>query len=125
MNAGSRATERAASRLAQQVAHSVENLRPRAVQPIHDISISGITSTGTTWTLPFARRLHRQPGRRAGPPHNLIRPLAALEFQRAKDITVTGDTFTHLGGVGVAFADGTQESSITRNTITDTGGPGD
>jgi len=137
-------------RLAQQVVYSVQNLRPgrhtvtltnasgnllvdafavtpQAVRPVHDISISGITFTGTTWTLPsHVGYIDNQAGVQwaVQAPHNPIRPPAALEFHRAKDITVTGDTFTHLGGVGVAFADGTQDSSITRNVITDTSAGG-
>jgi hypothetical protein len=137
-------------RLAQQVIYSVSGLRPgrhtvtltnaggnllvdafavtpQAVRPIHDISISGITFTGTTWTLPsHVGYIDNQAGVQwaVQAPHNPLRPPAALEFHRAKDITVSGDTFTHLGGVGVAFADGTQSSSITRNTITDTSAGG-
>lgn len=137
-------------RLAQQVVYSVQNLRPgrhtvtltnasgnllvdafavtpQAVKPVHDVSISGLTFTGTTWTLPsHVGYIDNQAGVQwaAQAPHAPIRPPAALEFHRGKNITVTGDTFTHLGGVGVAFADGTQNSSITRNTITDTSAGG-
>ena len=137
-------------RLAQQVVYSVQNLRPgrhtvtltngsgsllidafavtpQAVRPVHDVSISGITFTGTTWTLPSdVGYIDNQAGVQwaVQAPHSPIRPPAALEFHRGNNITVTGDTFTHLGGVGVAFADGTQNSAITRNVITDTSAGG-
>lgn len=137
-------------RLAQQVVYSVQNLKPgrhtvtltngsgnllvdafavtpQAVKPVHDISIAGLTFTGTTWTLPsHVGYIDNQAGVQwaVQAPHAPIRPPAALQFHRGKNITVAGDTFTHLGGVGVAFADGTQNSSITRNVITDTSAGG-
>jgi hypothetical protein len=137
-------------RLAQQVVYSVQNLRPgrhtvtltngpgnllidafavtpQAVRPVHDVSITGLTFTGTTWTLPsHVGYIDNQAGVQwaAQTPHAPIRPPAALEVSRGKGITVTGDTFTHLGDVGVAFTDGTQDSSITRNVIADTSAGG-
>ncbi|MEV6607648.1 hypothetical protein [Kutzneria sp. NPDC051319] len=137
-------------RLAQQVLYSARNLHPgrhtvtltnagpnllvdafavtpQAVRPVHDVSVSGLTFTGTTWTLPsHVGYIDNQAGVQwaVKAPHAPLRPPAALEFHRGKNISVTGNTFTHLGDVGVAFTDGTQDSSITRNLITDTSAGG-
>jgi hypothetical protein len=137
-------------RLAQQVVYSSQNLRPgrhtvtltstgpnllidafavtpRQIRPVHDVEITGLTLTGTTWTLPsHVGYIDNQAGVQwaVNAPHAPLRPPAALEFHRGKHITVTGNTFTHLGDVGVAFTDGTQDSAITRNTIDDTSAGG-
>lgn len=144
-------TEKGPVRLAQQVVYSVKDLpqgthtvtltskssafflvdafvvTPDVVRPIQDLTFSGITFTGTTWTLPSRDGyVDNQAGVQwaAAAPHAPIRPPAALEIHRGRNITVTGNVFRQLGGAGVAFADGTQNSRITRNTITDTSAGG-
>ncbi|MFC0542988.1 right-handed parallel beta-helix repeat-containing protein [Kutzneria chonburiensis] len=137
-------------RLAQQVVYSTQNLRsgrhtvtltnagpnllidaftvtPHQVRPVHDVTITGLTFTGTTWTLPsHVGYIDNQAGVQwaVKAPHAPLRPPAALEIHRGNNITVSGNTFDHLGDVGIAFTDGTQNSAITRNTITDTSAGG-
>jgi hypothetical protein len=137
-------------RLAQQVVYSTQNLRPgrhtvtltnagpnllvdafavtpQQVRPVHDITITGLTFTGTTWTLPsHVGYIDNQAGVQwaAKAPHAPLRPPAALEVRRGNNITVSGNTFDHIGDVGIAFTDGTQNSAITRNTIADTSAGG-
>ncbi|HKN53964.1 MAG TPA: right-handed parallel beta-helix repeat-containing protein, partial [Amycolatopsis sp.] len=100
---------------------------PDRIRPVHDLSFHGVTFTGTTWTLPsHDGYVDNQAGVQwaAQAPHAPIRPTAALEIHRGKHIDVTGNVFTHLGGVGLALADGTQDAAITRNDISDTSAGG-
>jgi hypothetical protein len=57
-------------------------------------------------------------------PHAPIRATAALEVHRGHKITVSNSTFSHLGGVGLAYADGTQNSTADHNRVTDVAGVG-
>ncbi|MCR6483614.1 hypothetical protein M8542_12380 [Amycolatopsis sp. OK19-0408] len=95
---------------------------PEAVRPVRDLSFTGLTFTGTTWTLPSRDGyVDNQAGVQwaAAAPHAPIRPPAALEIHRGRDVSVGGSTFRQLGGAGLAFADGTQSSRVTRSRFED------
>ncbi|WIX99194.1 right-handed parallel beta-helix repeat-containing protein [Amycolatopsis mongoliensis] len=140
-------TEAGDVRLAQQVVHSLKDLpkgrhtvtltsasdrpflvdafvvTPDVVAPVRDLSFSGLTFTGTTWTLPSRDGyVDNQAGVQwaAAAPHAPIRPPAALEIHRGRGISVSGNTFRGLGGAGLALADGTQDARVTRNRFADT-----
>ncbi|WP_158226815.1 right-handed parallel beta-helix repeat-containing protein [Amycolatopsis vastitatis] len=144
-------TEAGDVRLAQQVVYEVKDLpkgrhtvtltsrtdrtflvdafvvTPDVVRPAHDLTFSGLTFTGTTWTLPSRDGyVDNQAGVQwaAAAPHAPIRPPAALEIRRGRGITVDGSTFRQLGGAGIALEDGTQDARITHTTITDTSAGG-
>jgi hypothetical protein len=139
-------TQRGTTRLAQQVVYSVKGLSkgphtvkltststsfflvdafvvvPDVEAPVHDLAFRGLTFTGTTWLLPSTDGyVDNQSGIQwaKNAPHAPLRPAAAVEVHRGRGVTLSGNTFTHLGGDGLAFADGTQDSVIERNTVND------
>jgi hypothetical protein len=140
------------TRLAQQVIYSVQGLTqgthtvkiaktggswltvngfvatPNPITPVSHISFTGITFTGTTWTTPQTTGyLDNQAGvlwnTATAPTTPTIVP-AAVTVSRGQAITFSGDVFDHLGATAVHLADGTQNSTITASTITDTAGGG-
>jgi hypothetical protein len=140
------------TRLAQQVVYAVQGLSqgshtvtltktggmyltvdgfeatPTPIAPVHDITFSGVTFTGTTWNTPqTAGYLDNQAGVLWDPTVTPIAPVlvpAAVTVSRGTNITFSGDVFQHLGATAVALADGTQNSAVTGSTITDTAGGG-
>ncbi|SDY97601.1 Right handed beta helix region [Amycolatopsis xylanica] len=144
-------TEKGSTRLAQQVVFSVKGLAkgahtvtltststanflvdafvvtPDVVAPVHDVTVSGLTFTGTTWLLPSADGyVDNQAGIQwsAKAPHDPLKTAAAVEVHRGQRVSFSGNTFTHLGGAGLAYADGTQNSAIDHNTFSDLSGSG-
>ena len=99
---------------------------PATVSPAHDIQFTGITFENATWTYPdTAGYVDNQAGVLWNPASDTpIRIPAAVQVHRGDDITFGHDTIEHTGGTGIDFADGTQNSSITNSTITDTSGGG-
>ena len=101
---------------------------PAAIAPVHDIAFSGITFSYGTWNLPSTLGyIDNQAGvlwdtttAVPGP----IRIQAAVQVHRGMNTSFSGCTFSHLGGTGIDFADGTQSSQIAGSTITDTSGGG-
>ncbi len=140
------------TRLAQQVVYAVQGLSqgthtvtltktggtyftvdgfevtPAAIAPVHDVTFSGVTFTGTTWNTPQTiGYLDNQAGvlwdTSVSPVVPVIVP-AAVTVSRGTNVTFARDTFQHLGATAVALADGTQNSTVTGSTITDTAGGG-
>ncbi|MGW3291877.1 hypothetical protein ACWDR3_45380 [Streptomyces sp. NPDC001002] len=140
------------TRLAQQVVYSVQGLTqgthtvritktggsyltvdgfvttPDPVVPVKDISFQGVTFTGTTWNDPATiGYLDNQAGVLWNTATSPVTPSivpAAVTVSRGAGITFTGDVFNHLGTTAVYLADGTQNSTVTASTITDTAGGG-
>ncbi|HEX3779545.1 MAG TPA: hypothetical protein VHX38_07735 [Pseudonocardiaceae bacterium] len=99
---------------------------PAPVAPVHDIQFTGITFANTTWTAPdTSGYIDNQAGVLWDPSNDTpTRIPAAVQVHRGDDITFTDDVIEHTGGTGIDFADGTQNSTITDSTITDTSGGG-
>ncbi|QNS03068.1 right-handed parallel beta-helix repeat-containing protein [Streptomyces xanthii] len=67
---------------------------------------AGLTLTGATGPVDHAGRFY-------------TKPAAALTVRGGRDVTVEGNTFSRLGGAGVVFEQGTQDSALARNRFTD------
>lgn len=140
------------TRLAQQVVYSVQGLpqgthtvklvktggtyltidgfeaTPNVVNPVKNNVFQGITFTGTTWNTPEnIGYLDNQAGVLWNTTTSPVTPVivpAAVTVSRGDGVTFSGDTFDHLGATALAFADGTQNSTVTDSTITDIAGGG-
>ena len=99
---------------------------PEPIAPVHDITFSGITFQGATWTAPTAEGyVDNQAGVIWDPTTRTpARIPAAVQVHRGQRITFTGDTVTHTGTSGIDLADQTRDSTVTGSTITDTSGIG-
>jgi hypothetical protein len=140
------------TRLAQQVIYSVQGLSqgthtveiektggtwltingfvvtPNPIDPVSHISFTGISFTGSTWNTPETTGyLDNQAGVLWNTATSPVTPAivpAAVTVSRGDDIVFSGDVFDHLGATAVYLADGTQNSTVTDSTITDTAGGG-
>ncbi|HET9169118.1 MAG TPA: hypothetical protein VFN97_06765 [Actinospica sp.] len=94
---------------------------PDPVAPVHNIEFSGVTFTGTTWTQPDTiGYIDNQAGVLWEPGTTTPQLIpAAAQVHRGSAIQFVGDTFVHLGGAGIDFADGTQNSTISGGRIGD------
>jgi hypothetical protein len=100
---------------------------PAAVAPVHDISFSGITFEYTTWNAPTtAGYIDNQAGIEwtASNAWVPVKTPAALEVTRGDDINFTNDIVTNTGDTGVDFGDGTQNSTLSGSTVTQTAANG-
>jgi hypothetical protein len=99
---------------------------PDTVQPVHDVSVEGLTFAYTTWNQPtVSGYVDNQAGVLWAPgTQTPIRIPAAVQVHRGNRVSFTGDTFAHLGGTGIDLADGTQQSTVAGSVITDTSGGG-
>ena len=140
------------TRLSQQVVYSVQGLSqgthtveiektggtyltidgfevtPNPIDPVKDIEFRGVSFTGTTWNDPATiGYLDNQAGVLWDTATSPVTPTtvpAAVTVSRGDDITFSGDVFEHLGATAVDLADGTQNSTVTDSTVTDTAGGG-
>ncbi|MEU8527518.1 right-handed parallel beta-helix repeat-containing protein [Streptomyces sp. NPDC048629] len=67
---------------------------------------AGLTLTGATGPEDHAGR-------------HYTKPAAALTVRGGRHVVVEGASFSHLGGAGVIFEQGTQDSTLTRSRFTD------
>ncbi|MFJ9123859.1 discoidin domain-containing protein [Streptomyces sp. NPDC102340] len=67
---------------------------------------AGLTLTGATGPVDHAGR-------------HYTKPAAALTVRGGRDVVVDDADFTRLGGAGVVFEQGTQDSTLTRSRFTD------
>ncbi|MFI5658457.1 right-handed parallel beta-helix repeat-containing protein [Streptomyces sp. NPDC051684] len=67
---------------------------------------AGLTLTGATGPVDHAGR-------------HYTKPAAALTVRGGRDVVVDKASFTRLGGAGVIFEQGTQDSTLTRSRFTD------
>jgi hypothetical protein len=99
---------------------------PAAIAPVQNISFSGVTFAYSTWNTPTTTGyIDNQSGVLWNPANDtpVITP-AAIQVHRGDDIAFKGDVIEHTGGAGIDLADGTQNSSILGDWITDTSGSG-
>jgi hypothetical protein len=116
-----------------------------ASKPVHDVTFAGIRFAYATWLAPdtgegfseiqanylvtgnggYATQgmCDRVPGGTC-PYGNWTRIHANLVFGFAHNVRLDGDEFVHLGGAGVDFGDGTQNSVVRGSVFTDVSGNG-
>jgi len=106
------------------------------VNPLHDLTISGLTFTGATWNQPSTGigffdvqgnlLVTKAPNQGmcnyvsptgSCPWAALDVPLAHLSFTGSNNISIINNHFTALGGVGVAFAYGSSNNLIRGNAF--------
>jgi hypothetical protein len=114
--------------------------------PVHDISLSGLTFAYATWNDPsssvgFAdvqdnlRLTGADPAHPQGtctfgtPPGtcpfgSLTREPGNVQWHAAQDITFTGNTFTHLGAAGLVLEYGSRRNTVEGNVFTGIAGNG-
>lgn len=104
--------------------------------PLHDLTFSGLQFSYATWNDPsnnvgfvdLQSNLRMTLANNQGwctfstPPGScpfgsLTQPLANVSFSASNNITLRGNTFTHLGGAGLAFMYGSSNNLIDRNTF--------
>jgi hypothetical protein len=143
-------TQNGPTRLAQQVVYSVSGLTPgshsvrlvktggtyflidafvvvpEVLAPVQNLSFSGITFSGHTWTVPSSSGyIDNQAGILWDPvTKNPTRPRAAFEVHRGLNIAVFANAFKGLGANALDFADGTQSSTAHHNLVDDVSGTG-
>ncbi|MGI5447601.1 hypothetical protein ACQEVM_17870 [Streptomyces sp. CA-243310] len=100
---------------------------PDALAPVHDITFEGVTFSYATWLRPGSAEGYadNQAGVLwSGPSAEVVRTPGAVSIRRGRQIKITGGEISHVGGLAVDFADGTQGSSVTGNRIHDVSGGG-
>jgi Right handed beta helix region len=96
-------------------------------QPLHNVVFSGITFSYATWLQPSGSQGYAD--NQSGivwvnrPPVS-SKTLGNVSFQYSHNITLSHDTFTHLGGAAIDFGNGAQHNLIENNTITDVSSAG-
>jgi hypothetical protein len=96
-------------------------VNPDPVAPVHNIEFDGITFTGTTWTQSdTSGYIDNQAGVLWEPGTTTPELIpAAVQVHRGDAVQFDDDVLEHLGGAGIDFADGTQNSTISGDHITD------
>jgi hypothetical protein len=99
---------------------------PTAISPVHNISFSGITIEYSTWNVPTTSGyFDNQSGVLWNPSNDTpVKTPAAVQVHRGDDIDFTDDVIQHTGDTGIDLADGTQNSAVTGDWITDTSASG-
>jgi len=94
---------------------------PDPVAPVHNVEFDGITFTGTTWTQPDTTGyIDNQAGVLWAPGTTTPQLIpAAIQVHRGDAVKFDNDVLEHLGGSGIDLADGTQNSTISGDHITD------
>ncbi len=95
--------------------------------PIHNIVFSGITFEYGTWLWPSTSQGYAD--NQAGilwqnVPATAVKAMGNVSFQTSKNIQLTGNTFTHLGGAALDFANGVHTNTVLGNVIRDVSGGG-
>ncbi|MFD9894456.1 glycoside hydrolase family 2 TIM barrel-domain containing protein [Amycolatopsis sp. NPDC059027] len=102
---------------------------------VHDVAFEGLTFTGTTWRNPDTPEGYAgaqagyyvngvRTGTIGGAGEDYARTPAAVTVTGGLRVRFTGDTFTGLGGAGLALDGGTRDSVIENSVFTDIAGGG-
>jgi hypothetical protein len=96
-------------------------------EPIHDVQFYGITFSYATWLAPDTDQGYAagQAGFRYvshGGVSKQEKPQANVRFTAAKSIRFERNVFAHMGGVGLAFAHGSQDNTLIGNKFYDLSG---
>ncbi len=97
------------------------------IQPVHDISFSGIRFEYSAWQLPSSPEGYadNQAGVIwTGTPARISRTPGAFRVERGQRIVVQDSEFRRMGGAAVDLGYGTQDSTVLGNRITDISGGG-
>jgi hypothetical protein len=99
---------------------------PTTITPVQNITFSGITFAYTTWNSPTtAGYIDNQSGILWNPANDTpVKTPAAIQVHRGNDVTFSGDVIEHIGDAGIDLGDGTQNSTILGDWITDTSASG-
>ena len=111
------------------------NLTGTITDPVHDISFSGITFSYSTWLAPSSDDglVEGQAGFRiVGTGHpdfdetrlTWLKTPGAVNVGYSRNISFTGNTFTHLGAVGLNLNTGSQDTTIRGNIVRDVAATG-
>jgi chitodextrinase len=89
--------------------------------PVHDIQLKGITFAHATWLGPstphgFPESSYNKMGNTSGPETQVP---GNVDFYAGRNLRFEGDTFIHLGGVGLNLDDGSQNNVVVGNVFTD------
>ncbi|MEV4616062.1 hypothetical protein AB0K43_26235 [Kitasatospora sp. NPDC049258] len=100
---------------------------PDVIAPVHDIAFRGVTFSYATWLQPGGPDGYadNQAGVLwAGSATRVVRTPGAVSVHRGQRISITGGQVSHVGGNAVDLADGTQDSTVSGNSIYDASGGG-
>jgi hypothetical protein len=101
-----------------------------ASSPLANITFSGLTFEYATWLAPSLPTGYAEgqagwhitaSGLMQVPMSNLTPTPGEVEFNHDSGLSFTGDTFTHLGSVGLELNEGSQNDSIVGSRFTDIG----
>jgi len=128
------------------VLQSLVNGNGTVQSPVHDLTFTGITFAYQTWLRPSGddgysdmQSGHTLTGANAyaqqgvcdytDPPGSCpyaswTQTPGALSWTAARNVTFTGDTFTHLGSAGLAIGGGSANDLVSGNDFTDISGTG-
>ncbi|HJP78963.1 MAG TPA: hypothetical protein VJ914_32115, partial [Pseudonocardiaceae bacterium] len=96
---------------------------PTAIQPVHDITFSGITFQYNTWLNELSQGY---PENQTGimwsesNPWYQVKDPGMINIERGSNVTFTDDVIAHTGDTGVDVGDGTQNSTLSDSRILDT-----
>ncbi|MFF7989022.1 hypothetical protein ACFZDG_04410 [Kitasatospora xanthocidica] len=100
---------------------------PEVIEPVHDIALRGITFGYATWLQPSGPEGYadNQAGVVwVGTRGQVARIPGAVRVTRGQRIEISQSEFGRIGGTAVEFGNGTQDSKLVGNRITDISGAG-
>ncbi|MFF7989030.1 hypothetical protein ACFZDG_04450 [Kitasatospora xanthocidica] len=100
---------------------------PEVIEPVHDIALRGITFGYATWLQPSGPEGYadNQAGVVwVGTPQRIAKIPGAVRVTRGQRIEISQSEFGRIGGTAVEFGNGTQDSKLVGNRITDISGAG-
>jgi len=93
-----------------------------ASTPVHNVEITNLAFEYATWDQPSGNNglaVIYGDIEAVGSPTTLQTTPGNVSGEGARNVTVIGNTFTHLGAVGLTFSNGSQSDVITGNSFTD------
>ncbi|MGO4535020.1 right-handed parallel beta-helix repeat-containing protein [Leifsonia sp. 2MCAF36] len=92
-----------------------------ASSPVHDITVQGLSFQYATWTQPSspAGQVETYGDLQYVDSSTLSTTPGDVSGEGARNISILGNTFSHLGAAGLSFSNGSQSDTITGNSFTD------